>query len=445
MSHGKVIVFGVARPGFDTETALRNYQATIAFLEQSGYEVIHCGDLVTDPDDAEKLALEYRTREACAVIFQHATFTDGRFLTQVCQHIGLPLLLWSIPEARVEGRLGLNSLTGINLAASLLVRMNRNFRYVLGIPGEAKVRTAVIAWLKAAAVAFQLQRSTVAAVGNPPPGFFTSKVDHLQLLNATGIKTVDMDLETLFQRATQIAEDRSQTAIQNISKIVTGVDALLPEQVAKSTQFDLALADWAKEAKVNAVAVRCWPEFFRDYQAAACSGLSHLTEAGIPAACEADMLGAVTMLIQYYLTGECTFLGDMVHIDPEQNSAVYWHCGVCPKPLASVKTGPVAGVQPNRNYGFAYDNGLKGGPVTVARLGYVAGGFRMLIVKGEAIDLPNRFWGASVEVKLESKVREVFDFIIKQGYEHHFSLVWQDVSNELIELCELLQIPYSVF
>jgi L-fucose isomerase-like protein len=148
------------------------------------------------------------------------------------------------------------------------------------------------------------------------------------------------------------------------------------------------------------------------------------------------------MLIQQLLTGQATYLGDLVHLDRERNTCTFWHCGVGPFSLASQRTGPVAGVQPNRNFGFALNNALKSGPVTIARLGQSADGFRMLIIRGEALDTPNRFTGTSVEVRLEQPAQTVLDKVIYGGFEHHFSLVWKDIAAELVELCSLMQIPF---
>lgn len=216
----------------------------------------------------------------------------------------------------------------------------------------------------------------------------------------------------------------------------------MTEQVVKSTQFSLALKDAVGEVKAAAVAVRCWPEFFNEYGAAACSTLSHFVEDGIPVACEADSLGAVTMLVQHYLTGFPTYLADLVYAHRGCNTCTFRHCGVGAFSLAPERTGPVAGVQPNRNFGVALNNALKSGPVTIARLGQSAGGFRMLIFRGETLDTPNRFTGTSVEIRLEKPVQEALDTVIYGGFEHHFSLVWKDIAAELVEMCSLMNIPF---
>jgi L-fucose isomerase-like protein len=440
MATGQVILLGVARPGFDTDLALRLYRDSAGLLEKLGYSVLRPEGLLTDPDEAGKAATSYAGKGADALIVQFSTFTDGRFLTSIVSALDLPVLVWSLPEPEVGGRLRLNSLTGGNLAASILVRLGRPFKVVYRLPSDAQAQAEIGPWLAAARAAARLKQAVIAEVGNPPPGFYTSTVDALELMRAIGVRLTRIDLQTVLTQAAQIPAARYQPLIDADQKRVKGLPQLASDQVVRSTQFTLALRDALGTPAPEAVSVRCWPEFFNEYKAAACSTLSHLIEDGIQAACEADTLGAVTMLMQHLLTGLPTFLGDLVHVDEQRNSGTFWHCGVSAFSLASPKTGPVAGVQPNRNLGFAFNHSLKTGPVTVARLGQGPQGLRLGILSGEAVDGPNTFQGTSVEVKLNGPVRETLDRILASGFEHHYALVWQDVTRELAELCRLLSL-----
>ncbi len=445
MEKASAIFLGVARPGFDTDLASHLFERSAAMLEQMGCEVQRPDRLLTDPDEASRAAAACQGRGADALIVQFSTFTDGRFIARIAAELDLPILIWALPEPGVGGRLRLNSLTGANLAASILVRLGRRFRHLYRLPEDPQAPDEIRPWLAAARVARRLKAAVIAEVGDPPPGFYTSTVDGLALLGAIGPRLRRIDLQSVLRQASQVPAERCRAMIEADRKAVKGLAELPSDQVLRSTQFTLALRDALGEPPPDAVAVRCWPEFFTEYQAAACSTLSHLIEEGIPAACEADTLGAVTMLIQHLLTGQPTYLGDLVHIDEARNTCIFWHCGVGAFSLASPQTGAVAGVQPNRNLAFALNNALKGGPVTVARLGQTAEGFRLGVLRGEALEGPNAFRGTSVEVRLERPVREVLEALLHAGFEHHYALVWQDVSRELAALCRLLTIPQLSF
>src|SRR5699024_1086277 len=100
------------------------------------------------------------------------------------------------------------------------------------------------------------------------------------------------------------------------------------------------------------------PEFFNQLGAAACSTLSQFTEDGIVSACESDIHGSVSMYILQELSeGQPPYLGDLVHVNHESNSAVFWHCGAGAYSLARPQEGARAGVHPNRKLGFTMEFG----------------------------------------------------------------------------------------
>lgn len=147
------------------------------------------------------------------------------------------------------------------------------------------------------------------------------------------------------------------------------------------------------------------------------------------------------MLIEHLITQSTTFLGDLVQIRHERNSAVFWHCGAGAISLASPRTGALAGVQPNRNLAYALNNPLKPGTVTICRVGQTEDGYRMLIAGGSAHDETGHFLGTSVEVVLDTPIENVLPTIIGGGFEFHFSIVWEDIRAELKQLAAILAIP----
>jgi L-fucose isomerase-like protein len=444
MNTDKVILLGLARQGFDVELAERYHRDSLAVLSEMNVEFAHAGRLLSDPEEAEEAARTLADAQACAVIIQLATFVDGRFVKQIAGATNLPILLWSFPEPEAKGRLRLNSLTGLNSAAYVLGRLGRSFKYVYDPPTPAAGRKINI-WLKAVLAARRLKRAKIGVVGGHPPGFFASDADALSLFRALGPSLVPLDLQTLFEEAKEVPEARYRELLEKDRQVVAGIDKLDSGLTKRSVQFTAAVNDRIRTMELDAMAVKCWPEFFNNYKAVACSTIGHLNDAGIPAACETDILGAVSMLIEHYLTDKVVFLGDMVHISEQRNSAIFWHCGAGAVSLASPKTGAAAGVQPNRDLAYAFNHRLQSGRVSLMRLGQSDVGYRMFVAGGEASDDEEHYWGTSVEVRFERPVKEFLDTIISKNFEFHFSIVWEDIVAELAEFCSLLNIPVSIF
>ena len=64
MQMGNAILLGVARPGFDTDLAMRMFRESVGLLEKLGATVLRPDALLTDPDEAGRAAAGYRDRGA---------------------------------------------------------------------------------------------------------------------------------------------------------------------------------------------------------------------------------------------------------------------------------------------------------------------------------------------------------------------------------------------
>lgn len=439
----KVMLLGVARPGFDTDLAARYLERTATAIETAGGSLVRPDGLLTEPIECLKWMDENAGFDADALVLQLSTFVDGRFPSDVAANTDLPILLWGIPEPETQGRLRLNSLTGLNSASYVIGRLGRTYEYVYRNP-EQGCPSETVAWLRSAAVNRQLKSARIGVVGAHPAGFFASAIDPIDLQSSLGPTVVALDLESLFREAAVIPEEQWKPYLDKDQALVSGLRRLNLDQLRKSTQFEIALRTRIASMKLDAVAVRCWPEFINPYGAAACSTLAHLNDAQVPAACEADVLGAVSMLIQNRFTQTAVFLGDLVHVSEERNSAIFWHCGAGAISLASPRTGAVAGVQPNRNVAYALDNPLMPGRVTIFRVGQTKDGLRMIVATGTARDDGGHFFGTSVEVVFDDSVTRLLPLVIGEGFEFHFSIVWRDIRQELVHLASLTRTPMKL-
>jgi L-fucose isomerase-like protein len=166
--------------------------------------------------------------------------------------------------------------------------------------------------------------------------------------------------------------------------------------------------------------------------------LAALAENGLVAACEADVHGAVTMKALHHITGTPPFLADLVSMDRHKDSIVLWHCGNAAFSLAANPSERKAGVHSNRKIGPTAVFPLKPGLVTLARLSYSAGKYRLLILEGEALDSPLMFMGNTAEVRPDSGAQKLLDTIIYGGFEHHTVMTYGRHADILTEWARLI-------
>ena len=109
--------------------------------------------------------------------------------------------------------------------------------------------------------------------------------------------------------------------------------------------------------------------------------------------------------------------------------------------LARKDTGAQIGVHPNRKIGPVMDFGCEASEkATIFRIGRKPdGSFRFFISKGTVLDKPKQFYGTSIVVQTtEKNSMDVVTGSVKEGWEPHFVVIYDDVAAELEKLARML-------
>ncbi|MFD1068075.1 L-fucose/L-arabinose isomerase family protein [Oceanobacillus locisalsi] len=467
----KVVYIPIGRKTFDLKAGEEQREQSSKLLNTLADIVIEPEEIITDTGDMIEFLKKEDLGDVSYVVYQHATFADAAAVEELIQIVKAPIIVWSVREPSVGGRLRLNSLTGGNATSHHLKGAKHPYDFILGNAEEQQVKDRLMNYLKGVReekeqhvkvinspvevsnkqksevekVVSELQNIKIGVFGDHPPGFFFSGTNEAKLGEQLGVSVKYFDLNEAFEKCVELPREKWIGAIERAEKQVIGLNRS-DETVERFAQFTTYVKEQIDQEELTGTAVRCYPEFFNKLGAAACSTLSQFTEDGIVSACESDIHGAISMsILQQLSKGSAPYLGDMVHVNEESNSVVFWHCGAGAYSLANPKTGARPGVHPNRKLGFTMEFGLKPGRVTIFRVSYTPEGYRMLIMSGEALDTPQRFNGTSVEVKLETEVTDTLYDLMDEGFEPHYALVYADVADELIELGKQLGIETVVY
>jgi len=433
----KVGLAVIARKFFDFAYVEQLLPAMRQALETNYSKVLY-GGLIFTSDEAERAVRLFKEQGCDLVVVAFGTFADAAPTVTLARSIDVPLLLWSPAEPPSEtGRLRLNSLCGANLAGNALASLGRAFKFVYGSPDDPRTVQALRQRLKVAATASSLRAARVGLFGARPDGYYACGFDEMELQRVVGTRVERFSLSDLQARARE-ADPRVKAAfIDDLRSRTEGMEKLDTRQLEGTAASYAAMLSIAQERGLAAVAVRCWPEFFEKFGHAACAAIGYITEQGVMGGCEADVNGAVTMMAQHLFTGEPSFIADLVAIDEEQNGWILWHCGGQPASLANPHGKITAAYQPNRKIALALWFGAKPGTVTLARLSYQRGRYRMMVTKGEALnERPMYTQGISAKVRLERNAVEAASKLIEDGFEHHLIMCYGNVSSELAALAD---------
>lgn len=437
MRRVRVGLIMLGRPQFDIPLAMEFFNKIKGFLQESGIELEIIEEPVTVSQEAIAVANRLREKALDAIVTVQGTFTDASLILTLACNLESYLLIWAVKEKPTGERLRLNSFCGLNLGAHALTAAGIPFKGIYGDPDSGKVQQQVLAFLHAAGALRWLKGRRIGLVGHRPPGYYTSNFYEVGLYSQLGVLVHHISLEEVFHRASTINLEDTAALTEDI----VGYDRVDAAGALKSLKVYLALRKIIQAHSLDAVAVECWPDFMVSYGGAACFSLGQLNDEGIVAACEADVNGAVAMILGQYWSGKPTFLADLIIGDEEKNELVFWHCGAAPKSLISEEAQAVAGVHPNRKIPLCLYFPLREGTVTITRLGPDKNNrLRLLVGKGTALRAPMLFQGNTLPVHLDNPVERAIQTILDRGFEHHYVLIYGDYTRELRELARLLAI-----
>jgi L-fucose isomerase-like protein len=457
----------LARATFDVAHAEETASRAFATLDALDAEIVGPRSLLFDEDAARRALAVLKRRHLDLLLILQVTFTDAGMSKRIAEEIEARLAFWAFPESRSGGRLRLNSLCGVNLAAHALARVGHGYSWVHCTPDAPQAAAQIRRLLepppqappradpvlargepssrslsaRAERALAQLAGVRVGLVGEPPGGFDTCDFDEGVLEELLGIHLEHVSLDEIFRAASAQSPQSVAEARARVEAELTGTGALDPAPLEKSLRVFRAFSDLARERGLSALAVRCWPEFFTTYGCAACGPMAMTTQDGMPCACEADVYGAVTSLLLQATTDAPPFMADLVDVDREGDSAVVWHCGLAPVSMADPDQRPSAGIHSNRRMPLLGEFALAPGRVTLARLSRSRGLLRLVVAGGEMLKAPQSFSGTSGVLRFDRPAGEVLDRILEEGVEHHYGLAYGDCRAVLRAIAEKLSLP----
>lgn len=438
----KIGVVGLARTTFDIPFAEEMAEKAWKTLQSLNLETIGDKELLCDGEAVNKAIRQLDQQKPDALLIIQVTFTDAVMTVELAKALGVPTLIWSFPESREGGRLRLNSLCGSNLAAHALGKAGISFDYLHRQPDSREALQKIESFARAAMTVNRLSKAKLLVIGDHPDGFDTCEYDATELKKWCGVNVQKADLMDFLGKVSTAPDQAAEEIHARVDKQVVNLAEMEKEPLMKSFKVYHSLKQIAAEKQVDGLAVRCWPEFFTELGCAACGPMSMMNEDRIPAACEADLFGSLTSLMLQTLGDSTVFLSDLVDINLEDGTGVFWHCGLAPLSMADPDKEVRAQIHTNRKKPFLYEFTLKPGRVTFVRISQSQNQKKMIVGTGEMTSAPMAFTGTSGVIRFDVSAQKVLDFIMKEKLEHHFSLVYGDFKMELQQIAGLLDIPY---
>ena len=448
----------LARETFDVEYAESKFEKAKSLLLSLKPDAIGFNDLVTNDIDAEGALSFFKSNNFEKIFLFQTTFTDAKFLLNFARSIQKPICIVSFPEPRTGGRLRLNSICGLNLAMHSLLKNDISPDFIITdeddkinemsfnsfIKGESNDKET--SWDIAsitdenAKFDYSIDKQTIGIIGTRPEGFDTCDYDSNEVTSKLNVSLVDLELEDLFDEAKEIEAETIVKTKSTVSSYLAGTEELVQEEFDKSLSIFHGLENLKDKHKLDAFAIRCWPETFTEYGCASCGPMAMMNEKKVSCACEADVLGGISCNILNQMNNNPSLLVDIVDVDKSDNSLVFWHCGLAPISMAKEGTAK-SGIHSNRKKPLLHDFSLKEGEITIFRVSKARGKLQFFVMKGQVLDRPNSFSGTSGVINLGKDSADKLERMFKGGLEHHVAFTYGDISDKLIHFGNQMNIP----
>lgn len=438
----KIGLLSFGFPNFRYDIAQGYLERSIKYFKEKKHDIVYKENILIEEDQIKNALDEIKKENVDLLIIQCGTYSHGSAMVKVIDLFKeTPLLLWGFREPYIEGYRGLplNSLCGLNMFGSFLKKAHKDYSYVYGDIEDDEVYDKIDRVIKAIEVKTKLKQSRFCIIGGRVPGFYLSNVDELRFKFEIGPEIRYYSLASLLKDAEKISNERVEEEVAKMKDeaIIETTD----EMLRKSARIYLAIKDFKEANRINAFAIKCWPEFQSLYNCSVCGVVSRLNNEGIMTSCEGDISGLATMYIQYLITNEPSFFVDLVNVNKEGIAKV-WHCGPAPICLAR-KNCEVKYIEHptiKNGIGFATEFKMKQGKVLMIKLSEKEKGYVLFMAKGKSVEEDRDLVANQADIMFDIPSKKVIDTIMENGIEHHYAIVYQDIEEELTEVCKWLKI-----
>ena len=453
-------VFGVligVRDGFPLHLVSDGREKILSCLSRLGHEVVlpdkddtYMGG-IRDIADVEVYVKTFRenSERLDGLIITLPTFGDEGALSEVVRlsELNVPILIHAskdLPELLGADERGGAYCGKISLCNNLYqnsIPFTNTTKHVCDIDSDVFV-SDIERFAAICAVVKSLRKCRLGAIGARPAVFNTLRYSE-KLLLKSGIYTVTEDFSMIIGEAENI--DQQEIIDEEIGRIFDYAD--IPKTISstvidKIARINIALKEWISKNRIDAAGVLCWnsPEQF--FGCTPCLGMAMLTSQGIPCACEMDILSAVSMLVLQRATGGFPICQDW-YAEYCENAGVCIHCSSFSKEC--FKNKPEIGAQFVKARTFGEDRcmgALKGelrtGPITFLKVTTddKNGKIKAVLGEGKMIDGEVKTYSPYAICQIEH-MEKLLDYICKNGFEHHFTLVAGHVKDIIKEALEV--------
>ncbi|MFC1806067.1 L-fucose/L-arabinose isomerase family protein [Planctomycetota bacterium] len=436
---------------FSDALAAKMRKQTLGVLRAAGATVIVPSSndtkigCVETLEEAIKVGRMFREKGVDGIVVSAVNFGDEQGVAVTIQESGLnvPILIVGCQEEAVlspdiERR---DSFCGLLSIGEALRQLGLSYSVPetpICFPTDESFAGTVERFVAVCRVVNGIRTARYGQVGARPDAFWTCRYNE-KALQELGPSCVTLDLSEVIGRINRMETNAAvRRVMTDIGKTVD-VSAVGEPTLEKIAKLEIVLGDFIKDAKLDALAVQCWTSIQENLGICTCCTMGRLDDRGIPCACEADIMGVLSMHALQLASGGPSCLADWNNLHNEDAELVNcWHCGVFPHSWA--KGTPtmacheiIAGTVGRENAMGVVEFVMQDGPVTLCRATQDnEGRLKAALIQGVVEANEATTFGAYGWVRLPDFQR-FYKNVLLRHFPHHVGMNRAHVGNVLWE------------
>jgi L-fucose isomerase-like protein len=425
---------------FPGQLAKSGREEMIQALAKAGMDSVVLG-----PEESKHGAVEtHEEAKRCAALFQKnreridgvlvslPNFGDERAIadTMRLSRLGVPVLVQATPDDPKKMSIAFrrDSFCGKMSACNNLRQYGVPYSLTRlhTVSPDSDEFQSDLAWFAAVCrVVNGFRNLRVGSIGARPAAFNTVRYSE-KLLEANGITTETVDLSEILGRIARLQDDHSgvQSKVAEIRKYVT-TGGVPDSALIKMAKLGYVIDEWMRQTDVKISAVQCWTAMEEYFGVVPCTIMSMMSNNLLPAACEVDVCGTLSMHALALASETPSALLDWNNnYGDDPDKAVCFHCSNLPKHFfQDVKMDfqeIIAGTVGKDNTFGTVVGRVKPGAMSFARFSTddTAGVMRGYVGEGAFTnDSLSTFGGVGV-VQIPG-LQKLLHYICENGFEHH--------------------------
>jgi len=441
-----------ANRGFFSDTlAAKMRGETIKVLRAAGANVVVPSSndtkigCVETLDEAIKVGRMFREQQVEGIVVSAVNFGDEQGVGITIKESGLrvPILIVGCQEEAVLSREieRRDSFCGLLSIGEALRQLGLPYsvpEVPICFPTDESFAGTVERFIAVCRVVNGIRNARYGQVGARPDAFWTCRYNE-KALQALGPTCVTLDLSEVIGKINAMPTNAAvKRVVADINKTVdtSAVDA---EVLAKIAKLEIVLKQFVADRKLDALAIQCWTSIQENLGICTCCTMGRFDDNGIPCACEADIMGVLSMHALQLASGGPSCLADWNNLHNEDPELVNcWHCGVFPHSWARTERRMacheiIAGTVGRDKAMGVVEFVMADGPVTLCRCTQDnEGRFKAALIQGAVETNEATTFGAYGWVRLPDFQR-FYRNVLLRHFPHHVGMNRSHVGNVLWE------------